>query len=310
MSPRKERSLEPNVDGVTHWLIHQAARVAPESLSSRLEEEWLADLESRSSVLSRLRFAAGCCWATVVIVTEYPQSPVVATSAAPATSPAAAGRGFTVLTDRDFGYFSLRSGTLFLIAGLHAALFYGLITTLAHTNVLATPPNLQNLWVKPAPQEKLPVLLPPGMELKDWRIDVRKIIDKFPPKVDVENDVTVQVETPPATSTTPALARTPVHVVQHVAGGPGAGFPETADFYPSLSIHLGETGLSTVRVCVDPTGRLTSAPTLVKGSGSARLDEGAIKLARAGSGKYTATTEDGQPVSSCYAFGIRFQLRQ
>jgi TonB family protein len=310
MSPRNERSMEPNMDGVTHWLIHQAARVAPETLSSRLEEEWLADLESRSSVLSRLRFAVGCCWATVVIVTEYPQSRVAATSTAPATSSAAPARGFNTLADRDFGYFSLRSGTLFLIAGLHAALFYGLITTLAHTNVLLTPPNLQNLWVKPTVQEKLPVLLPPGMELKGWTIDVRNIIDNIPPKVDVENDVTVQVEKPPAAYATPAVPQTPVHVVQQVAGGPGAGFPETADFYPRMSIHLGETGVSTVQVCVDPTGRLTSAPTLVKGSGSARLDEGAIKLARAGSGKYTATTEDGQPVNSCYAFGIRFQLRQ
>jgi TonB family protein len=65
-----------------------------------------------------------------------------------------------------------------------------------------------------------------------------------------------------------------------------------------------------VRVCVDPKGRLTAAPSILKGSGSGRLDEGALKLARAGSGKYSATTEDGQPVNSCYSFGIRFQLRQ
>jgi TonB family protein len=197
-----------------------------------------------------------------------------------------------------------------LIAGLHAALFYGLITTLSHTNVLATPPNLQNQWVKPAPQEKLPPVLPPGMELKGWTIDVTKIVDKAPAKVDVENDVTTAVEKSQETYTPASPPETPAHVVQQVAGGPGAGFPETSDFYPSLSIHLGEQGVSTVRVCVDPRGRLTSEPSIVKGSGSARLDEGALRLARAGSGKYSATTEDGQPVNSCYAFGIRFQLRQ
>ena len=244
-----------------------------------------------------------------MIAGEYPRSRVAETSAAAAVS-AVPASGFYALDDRDFSYFSLRSGTLFLIAGLHAALFYGLITTLAHTNVLATPPNLQNQWVKPAPQEKLPPVLPPGMELKGWTIDVHKIVDKLPPKVDVENDVATDVgksQEPYA----PALPPEPLaHVVRRVAGGPGAGFPETADFYPSLSIHLGEQGVSTVRVCVDPRGRLTSEPTIVKGSGSARLDEGALKLARAGSGKYGATTEDGQPVNSCYAFGIRFQLRQ
>src|ERR1700722_1159556 len=310
MSQRKERSTQPEFDGVVHWLIHHAARGAPEELSSRLEEEWLADLESRSSALSRLRFAVGCCWATVVIVSDYPRSRVAATSAATATSSAVAARGFNSLNDRDFGYFSLRSGTLFLIAGLHAALFYGLITSLSHMNVLATPPNLQNQWVKPAPQEKLPPVLPPGMELKGWTIDVQKIVDKVPPKVDVERDVTTDVDTSQKIDTTAVPPQMPAHVVRQVQGGPGAGFPETGDFYPSLSIHLGEQGVSTVRVCVEPRGRLTSEPTIVKGSGSARLDEGAIKLARAGSGKYSATTEDGQPVNSCYAFGIRFQLRQ
>jgi hypothetical protein len=36
------------------------------------------------------------------------------------------------LADRNIGYFSLRSGTLFLIVGIHAAPFCGLIATLAH----------------------------------------------------------------------------------------------------------------------------------------------------------------------------------
>ncbi len=50
MSQRNERSMPSNSSSLTHWLIHQAAHRAPEDLSSRLEEEWLADLESRSAV--------------------------------------------------------------------------------------------------------------------------------------------------------------------------------------------------------------------------------------------------------------------
>ncbi len=96
-------------------------------------------MESRASALSKLRFAVGCCWATVVIAGDYPGTEVPA---------AAAARGFVALADRNLGYFSLRSGTIFLVAGLHAALFYGLITTLSHTRVSATPPNLQNEVVK------------------------------------------------------------------------------------------------------------------------------------------------------------------
>ena len=39
------------------------------------------------------------------------------------------------------------------------------------------------------------------------------------------------------------------------------------------------------------------------------LDEGALKLAKAASGRYKAATEDGNPVASCFGFRIKFQLR-
>lgn len=138
MSPRKEQSIHAELEVVTHWLIHHAARRAPESLSARLEEEWLADLEYRSSALSRLRLALGCCWATMVIVNECSRIRV------PAASPVVAARGYIALSDRNFCYFSLRSGTLLLILGLHAALFCGLVTTLSHTRGWATQPDLTN----------------------------------------------------------------------------------------------------------------------------------------------------------------------
>jgi hypothetical protein len=145
MSQRSQRSTHPELEAVSHWLIHHAARRAPESLSARLEEEWLADLEYRSSALSRLRLALGCCWATMVIVNEYSRIRV------PAASPVVAPRGYITLADRNFGYFSLRSGTLFLILGLHAALFCGLVTTLSHTRGWATQPELPNQILNPVP---------------------------------------------------------------------------------------------------------------------------------------------------------------
>jgi len=302
MSQRNERSTQPDSSRVPHWLIRHAAHRAPESLSTRLEEEWLADLESRSSAWSRLRFAVGCCWATMVIANDYPRTAV------PVASPAAAARGFITLVDRNFGYFSLRSATLFLIAGLHAALFYGLITTLSHTRGALPPSILENQALKDVPREKVSV---PQSLFKDWTITVPPLDPKVPPARIPDDDVTTTVgekQTEPSSPPpTPGIA---THPVARAAGGPGAGFPDTADFYPSLSIHLGEQGFSTVRVCVDGRGRLTSDPTIVQGSGITRLDEGALKLARAGSGHYRATTEDGQPVNSCYPVGIRFQLKK
>jgi hypothetical protein len=155
MSQRNKRSAQTELHGVTQWLIHHAARRAPECLSSRLEEEWLADSLSRSSAVSRLRFAVGCCWAAMVIVNDFPRSQ------APAVSPVVAARGFATLADRNFGYFSLRSGTLFLILGLHVVLFGGLTTTLSHTRGFATPPAARNHMLNPVPPViEIPDLLP------------------------------------------------------------------------------------------------------------------------------------------------------
>ena len=147
MSQRNEPWTESEIDGVSKWLIHHAALQAPESLSSRLEEEWLADLECRSTALARLGLALGCCWATVMIVNEYSRIQV------PAASPVVAAKGSITLADRNFGYFSLRSGTLFLILGLHGALFCGLVTTLSLTRGLVTQPNLPSQVLNPVPIE-------------------------------------------------------------------------------------------------------------------------------------------------------------
>ena len=65
-----------------------------------------------------------------------------------------------------------------------------------------------------------------------------------------------------------------------------------------------------MRVCVDGDGRLASDPLMAQSSGITRLDEAALKLAKAGSGHYRSTTEDGRPVSYCYPFRIRFELKK
>jgi TonB family protein len=290
--------MSQRMDGIGHWLIHHAARRAPESLSQRLEEEWLADLAERPSAVSRLRFALGCCWATQVIAIEYRPSRVAA------ASPAAAGNSMGAFAQHDSGYFSRRSGTLFLVLSLHALLFYGLITTVSHIHVSAVVP-LQNQSPKdPPPREALPRL--PGPLFGNVTLYVPPDDFKFRREPDPNNDVTTDpVREPPP----PSNPGSPTQAVRQVLGGPGAGFPNPDDYYPPLAKHLDEQGIATVRVCVDPSGRLTSDPTTLQGTGSPRLDEGALRLARAGSGHYRATTENGQPVNSCYAFRIRFQLK-
>jgi len=284
---------------VAHWLIHHAARRAPASLGLRLEEEWLADLEARTSRLSRLGFAIGCCWATQVIVFEHePSKATVASTAVGAPSVVA-------YADQNFSFISLRSSTFFLVLSLHIVFIYGFMTALSHTHKSAVADPLQNQILPRSQPERVPPSLP-GPTIKNPPIEVPRPPIDFPYEQDPDS-VTTAILQEPINPLPPGLPAP--HPVKRIDGGPGAGFPDTADFYPSQAIRLGEQGVSTVQVCVDVNGRLTSDPTTLKGSGSARLDDGALKLARAGSGHYRASTEDGQPVSSCYPLGVRFQLK-
>jgi outer membrane biosynthesis protein TonB len=64
-----------------------------------------------------------------------------------------------------------------------------------------------------------------------------------------------------------------------------------------------------VQVCVDTKGYLTEEPTVVASSGQNQLDEGAIKVAKSGSGKYIPPTKDGKAVPGCIKFRVKFDLK-
>jgi TonB family protein len=313
MSQRNERTV-PNsgkssagrpggTDGVSRWLIRHAARRSPESLSQRLEEEWLADWTERPTAMSRLRFALGCCWATQIIALEFQPSRAAAASVA-AAGGAVEAKLASSHAGHDLGYFSRRSSTLILVASLHAVLFYGLVTTLSHVNRGFVPPPLVNRLLDNTTPRELPPPIP-RPQLNDPKIEAPMPEFNIPREPDTSGDVIAD----PVRESSPPQPPAPSHVVKQVRGGPGAGFPNSDQFYPDAARRLEEQGMVTVRVCVDAHGRLTADPTTLQGSGIARLDEGALKLAKTGSGHYRASTEDGQPVNSCYAFLVRFQLK-
>jgi TonB family protein len=281
-------------DAVANRLLSRAAWRAPAALSARLEEEWRADMAERHGQWSRLRFALGCCWATSVIAREYGGALLPATGA---------GHAPVVDYAANSPLFSPRTSTFLLVAGLHAAVLFALITM--HSKFQTT--TQQNIVIRPVDRQQLRPELPP---LPRPQISSPKILVPVPeamPAVEPEAQDAAQatLREPPSgqpTSATPAR-------VNRVQGGPGSGFPGADDFYPSVAIHMGEQGVATVRACVDAKGRLTAEPSIVESTGSRRLDEGALKLARAGSGHYRASSDDGRPVDSCYPFRIRFSLK-
>jgi TonB family protein len=279
-------------------LVRCAARSAPCTLSARLEEEWLADLHERTSGQSRLRFALGCFWASAVIGHEHRPLAVPVASAAQAN----------VVTLIQTPLISSRAVTFGLVVCLHAAVFYGLILAGMNSRLFkpAEPAALLPRVIV-VPQTKV-TPTPPGI---DWSFihDIRMppITDVLPPDPKVAPEgVTLGPDPfkPPAAQ--PSL---PPEVI-HVQGGAGAGFPHPDEYYPDAAIRREEQGAATLRVCVDPAGRLTSDPVTEESSGSDRLDSAAIRLAKAGSGHYRPSTDDGRPVNSCYPVKIRFQLKR
>ncbi len=292
------RTRAPWTAPMASRLIRHAAQCAPADVADRLEEEWLADLATRPTALSALRFAIGCCWATQVIAHERTGTPVAL----------AAHAGHPKLTLGHFAgdswLFSRKPTALLTVIALHVAVFYALIVGLGINGKKLVEPPLQN--VSPSQvRPKLPPLLTPPPQLIPSRID--PILPEFPPVPTGGDDPVITSNDPPRAPPQPPPS--PPHVVARVQGGPGSGFPNTDDFYPSAAKRLEEQGLVAVQVCVDTHGRLTGNPTVAQSSNSPRLDLGALELARAGSGHYHPNMEDNRPVDGCYPIRIRFQLR-
>jgi len=204
----------------------------------------------------------------------------------------------------DTNFFTGRTVVLAVIIGLHLFIAWALATGLARKAIEVLAPPIQTDIVQedvkknepppPPPPElqKPPVEVPPPDVTIDMPVETTQTTA-------ISNVTTKHTEAPPP----------PAKATSRTALGPGKGFPATEDYYPSASRRLEEQGVVVVNVCVDTNGKLSQPPTVDKGSGSPRLDEGGVKLAQAGSGHYKPATEDGKPVAACGKFAIRFQLR-
>jgi TonB family protein len=286
-----------HTERLAHWLIQCAAHKGPPSLEDRLEEEWLADLASQRRGLSQLRFAIGCCWATRVIAHEHLVQGL-------STARSAMGSGMvSALADSDPSHFSRRMTIFLFIVGLHVIVIYAFAIGLGHTLIHALPEPMKMTVLSPPITHDSPPPVP------NPNLGVAKLV---PPRIQqtfqFPDETTTDTGSNSEPLPDPPATAFPPNGVNRVLGGPGAGFPNTGDYYPQTSRRLGETGVTTVRVCVDGDGRLSADPVVAQSSGSPRLDSGAVALAKAGSGHYRSTTENGRPVPYCYPFRIRFEF--
>jgi periplasmic protein TonB len=205
--------------------------------------------------------------------------------------------------EQDSQFFTRRGVVVGAILLLHVLILWALVSGLASRAIEALAPPVQAVFqpedVKTAPPPPPP---PPTFERPPVEI---------PPTDTIVEAPVAAVTTAISNTTTQHVAAAPVaaHAVSHTNWAQGKGFPNSEDYYPPASKRLEEQGVAVVNACVDTSGKLTAPPTIDKTSGFPHLDEGAIKLATAASGKYIPPKDDGKPVATCIKFGVRFQIR-
>jgi|HubBroStandDraft_1064217.scaffolds.fasta_scaffold149580_1 TonB family protein len=300
MSTRRVRAPSVRIADcrVSAPLVRRAARSTPAELAERLEEEWLADLVMRSNSFARLRLVLGCFWASRVIAHDCLLAGVTAQAGSNHDGVVTLGRRS-----------SQRTTIFMLIVGLHVVAIYALASVFAIHGFKKPPSVLTGSLLPYTPPKPDVVPLPPADPALRH------------PGAIVPDLAIPDFEVAPTTSTEDTHKETGIvakqdlgddHgvIVKRISGGPGAGFPNTEDYYPASAIRQGEEGAAAVQVCVNEKGKLTTDPALVQSSGYALLDEGALRLAKAGSGHYRSSTEDGRPISDCYAYSVRFKLKR
>lgn len=203
----------------------------------------------------------------------------------------------------DTNFFSRRAIVFVAIVGIHLLLAYALAYGLARKVIDVIAPPIQTDIIEEVQERDTPPP-PPPPEFE------RPPVEVPPPEVAID----IPVDTSQSTAITdvtdkPVPMAPPPPPPPKVVKRPSLGrnFPNTEDYYPASSKRLGEEGSATVKVCVGPNGKLSEDPTIAQSSGNARLDEGALKLAKAG--RYVAGSVDGQPSTDCLSFRVKFELR-
>jgi protein TonB len=202
---------------------------------------------------------------------------------------------------QDTQFFTRRTIVLGAIIALHVFLAWVLATGLAQRAIQMVAPPIKTTIVQQTKKTVKPPP-PPPPQLQQQQVEV-------PPPV-------IQINVPEASQThaitvvkkvvraAPAPAPVRVTPLQAIA----RDFPSTDSYYPDASRRLGEQGTVLVKLCIGAGGRVVGEPTVMKSSGSSRLDQAGLRYARATSGHFQPETRNGVPVTVCTALPIKFQL--
>jgi protein TonB len=186
---------------------------------------------------------------------------------------------------------------IFLIWGLKSGFAMKIIDTIA-------PPIETEIIEETKKDDTPPPPPPPKMELPPVEVP--------PPVVDInipiESNTTALsnvTDKPLPPAPPPVRVEAPVVRVAMKLNS-RATQPDFEEYYPPSSKRLGEAGTSVIKACTDDKGKIADT-SLVETSGFPRLDEAALKVAKAY--RYSPGTENGKPVASCLTYRLTWKLR-
>ncbi len=188
---------------------------------------------------------------------------------------------------------------------LHILLIWGLKSGFAMKIIDTMAPPIETEIIEDTKKDDTPPPPPPPkMELPPVEVP--------PPVVDIAIPV-VQNTTALSNVTDKPLPPAPPPVRVEAATvrvapklNPRSQQPDSEEYYPPSSKRLGEQGNVVVKSCIDEKGKLSEA-TVQESSSNTRLDEAAIKYAKAL--RYLPGTENGKPAAACFSFRVKFQLK-
>lgn len=197
-----------------------------------------------------------------------------------------------------------------LVLALHAAALWGLWSH----RLLPTPQETATLFVNfIAPSAPPPAKTRVELPAKREPPPPRPAEPAQPRQLAVEAPLAAvaEIAVPPAPTsvvsapaeTRPAAPAGPVTLGAELS----VSCPErTAPTYPLLSRRLGETGVTVLRVELDPQGRV-SAARVATGSGYSRLDEAALAAVK--TWRCTPAQKNGEPVRAVALQPFKFLLQ-
>lgn len=204
----------------------------------------------------------------------------------------------------DTNFLSRRALVLVIIILFHVLFAWLLASGLARKAIETIAQPLQTDIIEEELQrEEPPPPPPPEME--------RPPVEVPPPEVSIEIpvDTTTSTAITDVTNKPVPMAAPPPPPAPVSRTNPkfdSRRSPSTDEYYPPTSRRMGEQGTTTVAVCIGPDGRVATAAKIERTSGSARLDEAAVKYAART--RWSPATENGKPVQSCNSFNVKFVL--